>query len=400
MISTGANAGRVMSMAKGKCLGRNMGLHMGRHLRHALSQVPGSALAAVCVGALALPVHAFAAVNDGAADDVVASTSGDKNERSISAQAFSAQELIKKMSDAINQLNYEGVFVHAQGTNLTSMRIVHANGRDGMSERLTALDGEMREVLRDNSLVTCIWPGSESVVVSQSKPRQLLPQIDASLANSDLYTFMQGQLDRVANRPTYVVDVVPRDKFRYGYRFWIDTQTSMLLRSMLLDGPSNPVEQVIFTEIDFPESIDAQRFDVLSSHDRDDVVSWLEPKRAVAESAVAAGSGKRELVADSSAKVSFAGLPEGYRKVSESYASMPIHDEPVSHVMLSDGMASVSVYVEYLGEGGNATAVLGLSSMGAMNAFGLILNSAQITAVGEVPVATVEAIARAVVLSE
>jgi len=191
-------------------------------------------------------------------------------------------------------------------------------------------------------------------VVSQAKPRRMLPEVDKSLANSDRYTFSLGAPDRVANRATHVVNVVPRDQYRYGYRFWIDTQTSMLLRSALVDGQSNPVEQVIFTQIRFPDAIDVSLFDVLASQDGREVVSWLEPKQA----------------------------------------------GPVSHIMLSDGMASVSVYVEFLSDGQRSNGMLGLSNMGAMNAFGLSTNQAHITAVGEVPEATVRAIAAAVVLSE
>ena len=312
----------------------------------------------------------------------------------------SAQQLIKDMAHALTSLNYEGVFVHAQGTSLTSMRIVHSYKQGDILERLTALDGEAREVIRNNSLVTCIWPNSESVVVSQAKPRRMLPEVDKSLANSDRYTFSLGAPDRVANRATHVVNVVPRDQYRYGYRFWIDTQTSMLLRSALVDGQSNPVEQVIFTQIRFPDAIDVSLFDVLASQDGREVVSWLEPKQADAAAAAVNQAIENESVSRSSATVEFTNLPDGYAKVSEAYSTMPRFDGPVTHIMLSDGMASVSVYVEFLSDGQRSNGMLGLSNMGAMNAFGLSTNQAHITAVGEVPEATVRAIAAAVVLSE
>lgn len=312
-----------------------------------------------------------------------------------SRAALTPAQLIESMSLSLRTLNYEGTFVHAQGANLTTMHILHASNREGEFERLKSLDGEAREVIRNNSLVTCIWPGSESVIVSKSKPRDLLPRIDASLANSERYEFSMGSSDRVAGRATHVINVMPRDQYRYGYRFWVDADNSMLLRSMLLEGRHNVVEQMIFTHITYPDSIDIARFDVFGAGERSDTVSWLEPKKAQAASVLEA---QRTEQAD---KVGFSNLPDGYRKISETYAtSMPMKHGPVSHVMLSDGMASVSVYVEYVGYQATSKTSEGLSRMGAMNAFGLRSDTTLITAVGEVPEATVRAIAAAVLVNE
>ena len=152
--------------------------------------------------------------------------------------------------------------------------------------------------------------------------------------------------------------------------------------------------------IRFPDAIDVSLFDVLASQDGREVVSWLEPKQADAAAAAVNQAIENESVSRSSATVEFTNLPDGYAKVSEAYSTIPRFDGPVSHIMLSDGMASVSVYVEFLSDGQRSNGMLGLSSMGAMNAFGLSTNQAHITAVGEVPEATVRAIAAAVVLSE
>jgi sigma-E factor negative regulatory protein RseB len=299
-------------------------------------------------------------------------------------------ELVKAMSVALKTLNYEGTFVHMQGTHITSMHILHSSTADGELERLVALDGEAREVVRNHALVTCIWPDSQSVVVSKSKPRELLPPVDTDLATNKRYRFSLGKPDRVAGLPTFVVNVVPTDTHRYGYRFWIDRETHMLLRSMLLDGPHKAVEQVMFTHIEYPVSIDLSRFDVSPN---DEQLSWLEPRKA------SATSGLPDILADQVDRVGFTDLPQGYREVSETYSPMPLNDDgPVSHVMLTDGMASVSVYVEYIDRSEQDQASAGLSSMGAMNAFGLSTDNAFITAVGEVPPETVRAIAEAVMI--
>lgn len=307
----------------------------------------------------------------------------------VLASSEDAASLVRAMSTALRTLTYEGTFVHVQGAHLTSMHIMHSSGDYGELERLVSLDGEEREVIRNNSLVTCIWPDSQSVVISKSKPRDLLPKVDEDLASNSRYRFSLGKPDRVAGKATDVVNVQPTDSFRYGYRFWIDTQTRMLLRSMLLDGPRKAVEQVMFTHIEYPDSIDLARFEVDANKEQ---LSWLKPQAAKA------ASGLPRVLEEQVDKVGFSGLPDGYAEISESYSPMPISKGPISHVMLSDGMASVSVYVEYLMPADQNKTSVGLSTMGAMNAFSLSTDAALITAVGEVPAATVKAIAAAVVL--
>ena len=61
---------------------------------------------------------------------------------------------------------------------------------------------------------------------------------------------------------------------------------------------------------------------------------------------------------------------------------------------LSDGLATLSVYIEKVKS--EAEAFLGLSSMGAMNAFGAVIDGYQVTVVGEVPPATVQMVAASV----
>lgn len=61
------------------------------------------------------------------------------------------------------------------------------------------------------------------------------------------------------------------------------------------------------------------------------------------------------------------------------------------HMVFSDGLATLSVYIEKAKS--EAQAFLGLSTMGAMNAFGAVVDGYQVTVVGEVPPATVQMVA-------
>jgi len=304
----------------------------------------------------------------------------------------SAAALIKSMSNALKTLNYEGTFVHMQGSNIRSMHILHSSNAKGELERMTSLDGEAREVVRNHKKVTCIFPGSEQVVVSKSKPRELLPSVDAALTRNESYELALGKIDRVAAREAQIVDIQPRDQYRYGYRLWVDTRTSMLLRYLLLDDRENAIEQVLFTDIQYPETIDPTRFHVDLDNSK---VTWVDVEEQGDELSPSEEQPEAAKTAD---RVGFESLPEGYQEVVETYRAMPIETGPISHVMVSDGMASVSVYVEHVKQPEQDTSADGVSMMGAMNAFGKSLPNAYVTVVGEVPTATVKRIANAVLI--
>jgi len=67
---------------------------------------------------------------------------------------------VQKMSDAMRNLNYQGDFVYLHENRLEGMRISHYRDEHGEKERLISLNGEAREVIRDNQNLTCIWPSS------------------------------------------------------------------------------------------------------------------------------------------------------------------------------------------------------------------------------------------------
>ena len=75
--------------------------------------------------------------------------------------------------------------------------------------------------------------------------------------------------------------------------------------------------------------------------------------------------------------------------MSEHEEELPGRDAPVVHILYSDGLANVSVFIEPAKE----KKIARRSRVGASNAFSIEVDGNQITAVGEVPAATVEQIA-------
>jgi sigma-E factor negative regulatory protein RseB len=149
-----------------------------------------------------------------------------------------AQALLERMSQAAHTLNYDGTFMYHKDGVMESMRIIHRAEQNGAErERLISLNGVPREVLRDSDVVRCILPDDESVVIaragSAAVPRQ--PRVLGRAGGSTHYRFSAGSGERIAGRTTRTIVIEPADEYRYGYRLWLDEQTSLLLRSDVYD---------------------------------------------------------------------------------------------------------------------------------------------------------------------
>jgi len=292
-----------------------------------------------------------------------------------------ARQWLTKMGEASRALTYEGTFVYRQGTQLETMRIIHRMGADGERERLVSMNGVAREVLRDKTGVTCILPDNHSVVVDKSGRNGLLPGPfnDYPEGLDDYYTFSFAGDDRVADRPARIIEIKPRDEYRYGYRLWLDEKTKLLLKSELLDDGGKVLEQILFTSMNLPDAISDEMLEPAVSGEG---FSWFTSD----------GSGTP--VETEGVDWEVAWLPEGFTLTSQEADPLPKRLAPVQHMLFTDGLASVSLYIE--GLAADKEQFEGFSQIGAMNAYGVVVDNYQVTVVGEVPKVTVDRVGAAV----
>ena len=291
---------------------------------------------------------------------------------------------LNRMNVALRTLNYEGNFVYIHGNRMETMWIVHRADRYGGLERLVSLTGPEREVIRDHKEVRSIIPESHSVIIERRYASAHLPSPIPKIIHEDklkdYYKFKYLGDDRVAGNVCKIISIEPRDQYRYGYRLWLDENNGMLLRSDLLTQTGIPIERVMFTSITYPKSIPDSAFKATE----------LKP------GFVWNIQGGIESQTDADVKVHWkvAKLPQGFTLSMNDVQRMSDTPGPVRHLVFSDGMASVSVFVERYLPGHQQ--LIGPSHMEAINAYGLRIGDHNITAVGEVPPETVELIARSI----
>lgn len=293
--------------------------------------------------------------------------------------AAQARGILEQMSRATKALNYEGTFVWLRGSEAATMRIVHKVDDKGEHERLVTLTGTSKEIVRHGNEVTCTIPGDRRVVVQKKPPRDPLgPAWHQPIAKiAEFYDFSVLGGDRVAGRPAWVVAILSSDPDRYSYRLWIDSSTYLLLKSQVIGIEDSVLEQVLFTALETPVQIPD---------------SALEPTVSGQGYTFYLNDGPSAPEIDDGWMVSW--LPRGFAMDEHKMHEMPENRRLVNHQVYSDGLASVSVYIEK--SAGPMLSGSGHSSMGAINTYSTMRAGHQITVVGEVPASTVRQIAGSV----
>ena len=291
------------------------------------------------------------------------------------------QDWLERMSAAMSQMSYQGTFVYVQGNEVETMRITHVSDEHGIRERLVSLSGAPREVLRDSNGIRWVLGDDRSVLEDQSFTRSFFPElpVDQQQDTSASYVLKMGGTERIAGHTARNLRVIPRDNYRYGYSLWLEEHSGLLLRWTLLDSDQQSLAKLMFTDIRLGSEVDPEELKPGSQ---------LKKYKTV-ESGLPAG----QKVSRTQPRWLPSHLPPGFRLTDHRYQD-PDGGPMYEHLVYSDGLAAVSVYVESNSE--LAESESGISHLGTTHAFSRSVDGMAVTVVGDVPAITVEYIANAV----
>jgi sigma-E factor negative regulatory protein RseB len=290
-------------------------------------------------------------------------------------------EWLTRASQAARRLDYVGTIVYQIGPRVESSRITHLFENDREFAKLVNLDGPAREVVRNDGEVRSYYPDAKLVRVEPGTFRNVFPSLspEQQQSLSRYYAFRFVGEDRVGGRPVQVVVFEPKDGLRYGHRFWSDGATGLLLKARILNERAEPIEQFAFSDLTINARIDHAMVEP----------SWpvVPPDWKVLESAAG------DVVLEATGWM-VSRMPPGFEKIMEGFRKLRGRRERVAHLVYSDGLVSVSVFIEPLA-GGQAPA--GFLQKGGLNVYSVRQDDYLITVMGETPGATVRQIAHSVV---
>jgi sigma-E factor negative regulatory protein RseB len=165
---------------------------------------------------------------------------------------------------------------------------------------------------------------------------------------------------------------------RYGYKFWVDKEFGLLLKAVTLAEHGDALEQIGFSQLTL---MDGQNMD------------WFKPKFDPSKSYVMDQDGPSKA---NSADMDWdlTQLPAGYRKVDQVKQLVQGKGLPVTQMIFSDGLASISIFIEPLAKG--VRPKVGHTIVGATNFYALVHEGHQVMVIGEVPEAAVTQFGNAV----
>jgi len=301
------------------------------------------------------------------------------------ASADEPAKWLERMNHALTTLNYDGTFAHWEGGKVEMLRIIHRVEGGTVSERLESLDGSGREFIRTGSSLTCYLPDKHVVLVESTPAKVSLlggfPEIDDQTAR--FYDIKEVARMRFNRRGTHLITVMPRDQYRYGYRLWIDDSTAMPLKTQLCDGHGNVIEQIVFANLKIRPHIPDSAFRAGISTTG---FQWLRNDSAPA----------KQTAAHNGTVWNVDHLPPGFHMTVRAAQTMPGSPGPVDHLVFTDGLASVSVFVETHEVTSGQAPVTEAARVGSSYAFSTVVDGHKVTAVGEVPPQTVQFIADSV----
>jgi sigma-E factor negative regulatory protein RseB len=282
---------------------------------------------------------------------------------------------LMRIHDAAQRSNYVGTLVNSAGGTVISERVGHyCDGRNEL-ERIDALDGEARSMLRINDEVRTLWPRYRVAVVEPVDPRASFPALVSGSEKHipDFYELHVQASERVAGHDADRLLLKARDDSRFDHLVWADRATGLLLR-VDVQVAGRTLESSGFSDVNIGVKPDpAAIYAELHRADGYHVVRpAIEPTRLEAEGWIMQSSL----------------LPAGFQSlgcVRRALAMPGAHagSAKVLQTIFSDGLTQVSLFIEPYDQQRHRTE--GLTVIGATHTLTRRVNDYWLTAVGDVP---------------
>ena len=287
---------------------------------------------------------------------------------------------LQRASQAARQSSYEGTYVHTNGDRTSTVRITHMNANGEEVERIEPLDGMTHEIVRRNDEMFCRFPDAKTVRLDSRITTRFFPALLGvsveSIAAS--YEVKLGKSERVLGYECQWIRLDPRDVLRYSQRLCSEVSTGLVVRAKTINDQRQVIEQYTFTDLKLGQLPRSDLRSIFKARTR----QWLSDGQP------------RDEATNAETGWTVTRVPGGFQKVTEIKRMLPGRSQPVSQIVYTDGVASLSVFIEpntSPGRTGEAS-----SEDGTTTFFVRPAGDQVVTVLGEVPLATAQQVGRSV----
>jgi sigma-E factor negative regulatory protein RseB len=296
------------------------------------------------------------------------------------AESRSINDWLMRMHEASRKRSYIGTFVVSSGGAMSSAKIWHVCEGDQQMERVETLTGAPRSIFRHNDQVVTFMPDHKVVRSEKRESLGMFPQLLQSTDNriADYYKVRQEGVERVAGVEADIVVLVPKDQMRFGYRVWTEQKKGLVVKLQTLDTDGKVLEQAAFSELQLDAPVKMDKL----LHMMGKVDGYRVEKPVLVKTTASAEGWLL--------KAPVAGFKpmSCYKRPAAVGATGPALGEEPLQWIFSDGLASVSIFVEpFDRQRHDKESSL---SMGATQTITRQLDAYWVTVMGEVPMATLK----------
>lgn len=252
------------------------------------------------------------------------------------ANAGTVDDWLAQTQEATRGRAYTGTLVVSSGEELSVSKVWHVCDRTTQMERVDSLSGPARTTIRRNGEVITFLTDKKMAYTDQRESLGLLPMRWHNHGESldRLYRLRHLGVQRVAGHDAKVVELLSLDDARWSYRIWTEANTGVVIKLQTLDNRGAVLEQVAYSELQFDAQVSMQALEQRMNNTDGYVVKPRTYKKDIWPPFVRQ---QAEPV------LGFTALSCYQRAEADNPAQVAR-----AHCVFSDGLASVSVFVEHI----------------------------------------------------
>lgn len=295
----------------------------------------------------------------------------------MASQVGKAERLFERMQKAVKEQSYRGAIVYV-GRQISAYRLVVLHGKYA---RLISLNGSRIQIYRGQRVAVRVRRGGPRLVVrgftGGSSPLPFPPATQVPIPQlTRYYRFVLKGAGRIASLPAQIIELIPKDRWRYGYRVWVARNSHLPLRSELLNQTGSVLEDAFFT-----------RIKLLSNAAAHAAIGGKVLREIRKAQVKKPPLGKKCNLREETIHLVLKRLPPGFKVLRQTCEKAALAPIPITHIIVGDGLSSVSVYISVRQPGRRS--LIGATALGSVHAVGRVKGAFSVTAMGDVPFSTV-----------
>ncbi|PKH01753.1 transcriptional regulator [Psychromonas sp. MB-3u-54] len=303
------------------------------------------------------------------------------NDQAVKEDNLTAIEYLQFMQTAYKNLNYEILYLNNLKNTVEPKQLLHGVINQEEIAYFRYLNGAMRESLQYLQKISYFEQGSQPYTLQSTRNQSVF----ANIANFNYekglesYEYIILGKGRIAGKTAMAIRMISKDQYRYSYIIWVDLDTHLPLRLDTINNSNIILDQIMVVSLKVSEQVNP----------------WLESLSNQKLPELFHLSQTSNLQA-SLWQVDW--LPAGFNIVKDDQHKLVMYkNEPVSYIMLNDGIVSVSIYISAKKTTSEQQKTI---QRGATVLYTDQKNNFEINVIGEIPVATAKRLIESISIVE